>query len=540
VTFRTCLASVLFLATGFSRQTASPPTYRLSGTVVDSKAHSALPGAEVQVSPIGKPDLIESVIADANGRFEFNNLFAGKYSVEAARSGYLKSAFQQHGRYSTGVAAGPGLSSTDLVFSLKRKAAISGTITDQDGEPVPHANVRALRQAVLEGLRCVTEARESNTGEDGQYRIGDLEPGTYFLVATAQPWYTQQAMAAEHMTSEQGIARENISDNKLDAAYPVTYYPGVSDDSAAAPIQLLTGLHAEANLTLTAAAGAHVTASRSGGRGVNARLEAVNHFGIPIPVQSIYFSRQGQVFTVAPGRYELLAEWRDAAGPHSAQKIMEIGGSVTIDPATLGDHQRSVFASLADGSGGVRLSPASLALRDLSTLRILRSVPDSKGQIRWPAQELTSNRYELFFAGSNDFYVERVTAANAKVIGRTIEFGPDGAVQLQVKLGRGTALLNGKAEHNGAPTAGAMVLLLRDDFQYAPSLIRRDQSDSDGTFSLDNIVPGQYTLLALPTDDNLEYRRADVMQPYLAKGKKILIAPSGRYSETIELTDLNP
>ncbi|MGA8593949.1 MAG: carboxypeptidase-like regulatory domain-containing protein [Bryobacteraceae bacterium] len=538
VVFRACLASVLFLATGFGRQSPSPQTYRLSGTAVDSETRSPLPGTEVQVSPIGKPDLIESVIADANGRFEFSNLFAGKYSLEAVRSGYLRSSFEQHGRYSTAVVVGPGLSATDLIFPLKRKASISGTITDQDGEPVPHATVEALRQSVVEGLRAITDAGSGNAGEDGKYRIGGLESGTYFLVVTAQPWYSQQAIASEHELSVVGrIPTENAPDSKLDAAYPVTYYPGVSDDSEAAPIQLLAGTHSEANLSLTATPAVHAIVPRSGG--VNARLEAVNHWGASIPLRSVFFNRQGQVFTVAPGRYELSAGWRDSAGQHSARKIIEIGGSVTIDPASL-DDQRSVFASLGDAFSSARLSPSNLALRDLSTLRILRPVSSSKGQARWSAQELTSGRYELFFSGPEDFYVERVTATNAKVMGRTIEFGADGPVQIQVRLGRGTALLNGTVKQNGAPAAGAMVLMLRDDFPYAPSLIRRDQSDSDGTFSLANIVPGSYTLLALPSDDNLEYARADVMQRYLSKGKRILIAPSGRYSETIELTGDNP
>ncbi len=538
VVFRACLASVLFLATGFCRQARSPQTYRLSGTAVDSETRSPLPGTEVQVSPTGKPDLIESVIADANGRFEFNNLFAGKYSLEAVRSGYLRSSFEQHGRYSTAVVVAPGFSATDLIFPLKRKAAISGTITDQDGEPVPHATVEALRQGVAEGLRAITEAGSGNTGEDGNYRIGGLEPGTYFLVVTAQPWYSQQALVAER-GFEQGMAPENHPDNKLDLAYPVTYYPGVSDDSEAAPIQLLTGTHSEANLSLTATPAAHAIVPRSGGGGMNARLEAVNHWGVSIPLRSVFFNRQGQVFTVAPGRYELSGAWRDSAGQHSARKIIEIGGSVTIDPATL-DDQRSVFASLGDVSSSTRLSAVNLALRDLSTLRILRPVSSSKGEARWAAPELTSNRYELFFSGPEDFYVERVTASNAKVMGRTIEFGANGAVQIEVKLGRGTALVNGTVKQNGAPAAGTMVLMLRDDFPYAPSLIRRDQSDSDGTFSLANIVPGSYTLLALPSDDNLEYARADVMQRYLVKGKRILISPSGRYSETIELTGNDP
>ena len=73
-----------------------------------------------------------------------------------------------------------------------------------------------------------------------------------------------------------------------------------------------------------------------------------------------------------------------------------------------------------------------------------------------------------------------------------------------------------------------MVLLLPQDLAHAPSLTRRDQSDSDGTFSLTNVVPGHYTLLALPVDENLEYANAQVMQRYLASGKTLNVPAGGK------------
>src|SRR5690348_17702833 len=134
------LACCLLMGLAFTASSQQPPTsqtFALSGTVVDAATQAVLPGAEVQVSPVGKPQLIENVIADGNGRFAFNNLFAGKYSLSAADAGYLSATFQQHGGYSTGIAVGANLSSTDLVFPLHRGAIISGHVTDQDNEPVP-------------------------------------------------------------------------------------------------------------------------------------------------------------------------------------------------------------------------------------------------------------------------------------------------------------------------------------------------------------------------------------------------------------------
>jgi hypothetical protein len=86
---------------------------------------------------------------------------------------------------------------------------------------------------------------------------------------------------------------------------------------------------------------------------------------------------------------------------------------------------------------------------------------------------------------------------------------------------------------NGAALAGAMVLLLPENFE-APGLIRRDQSDGDGSFSLTDITPGRYLLLAVEANDGLEYAKPAVMQGYLNGAKKIVVEPGKRYEETVE------
>ena len=77
--------------------------------------------------------------------------------------------------------------------------------------------------------------------------------------------------------------------------------------------------------------------------------------------------------------------------------------------------------------------------------------------------------------------------------------------------------LTGVAVQNEQPFSAAMVLLLPEDVTRA-SLIRRDQSDSDGTFTLPEILPGRYTLIAIDNGKDLAYRDPAAIQPYLAQG----------------------
>jgi hypothetical protein len=58
---------------------------------------------------------------------------------------------------------------------------------------------------------------------------------------------------------------------------------------------------------------------------------------------------------------------------------------------------------------------------------------------------------------------------------------------------RGFGQIDGVAKRGDQPAGGVMVLLVPDENLI---LFRRDQSDSDGTFTLGNIVPGRYRLLA--------------------------------------------
>lgn len=514
----------------FCQPAPSPSIFKVAGTIVDAATNAPLAGAEVEVAPVGKSQLIEVAVADGAGRFEFENLFAGKYNLSAVHAGYLQTGYRQHGVYATAIVTGPALDNTRIVFPLTRKASVSGIITDQDGEPVPNATVYLLRRSVVEGLRGVRGGTQGRTGNDGRYTLGNLQPGEYFMAVTAQPWYALQ-MAA--------MGQRAGADNseKLDVAYPLTFFPGVTDDESAAALNVAPGARLEANVALTAMPAAHITIERSHGANTNARLQAATRWGFLVPAPGMFFSPQGQMFNVAPGRYRLLAGWRDAAGPHSIRHTVEVRGSMTLDPKSVED-QRSVSAVFLGPGGSERQRPGSLGLRNLETLEVLRAAASKDQTFRWPAEELTGNRYELVFNSPEDLYVDRVTATNARVTGRVLELGSGGPVQVKVWLARGRSSMTGKVEENGAPVAGAMVLLLPENFA-APGLIRRDQSDGDGSFSLSDITPGRYVLLALETNDDLEYAKAEAMEGYLGRGKRIVIEPGRRYQETAAYVGTN-
>src|SRR6202000_1681509 len=97
-------------------QTSAPASpYRISGTVVSTTGGQPLAGARVLIADTRNRRSIQSVVTSDDGRFAFQ-VKQGKYQLQAAKRGFLTSAYNQHERYSTAIATGPNLASENLTF----------------------------------------------------------------------------------------------------------------------------------------------------------------------------------------------------------------------------------------------------------------------------------------------------------------------------------------------------------------------------------------------------------------------------------------
>ena len=110
---------------------AAASTYRISGKVVDAHTGAALARCSVQIADVKERSESRNVTSSDAGAFSFDGLPVGKYRLVAQRRGYMALAYEQHGEYSTAIAVGPGLASTDLIFKfLTAEGVIAGTVTD--------------------------------------------------------------------------------------------------------------------------------------------------------------------------------------------------------------------------------------------------------------------------------------------------------------------------------------------------------------------------------------------------------------------------
>jgi len=68
-----------------------------------------------------------------------------------------------------------------------------------------------------------------------------------------------------------------------------------------------------------------------------------------------------------------------------------------------------------------------------------------------------------------------------------------------------------------------MMVLLPKDTGAWQSLARRDQSNSDGSFALRDVAPGQYTLVAIQDGWSLDWWRPELMGRYLPGGTAVTV-----------------
>jgi hypothetical protein len=141
---------------------------------------------------------VPRILTGADGRFLFRDLPMGSFTITATKGGYAEGA---SGRRRPGGDARPVVladaqRTMDVVVRVWKNAVITGTVTDEAGEPVVGLQVRALARTaslgnqsdptgfVRVGVRPFTPiATPALTDDRGVYRFANLTPGDYIVVA---------------------------------------------------------------------------------------------------------------------------------------------------------------------------------------------------------------------------------------------------------------------------------------------------------------------------------------------------------------------
>ena len=218
-------------------------TGRIRGRVLASDGGGPIRRAQVRIS--GSEVAPKASLTDAEGRFEFRDLPAGRFTLQATKSGYVSIQYGQTRPFESGkpieLADKQSVDTADI--GMPRGSVISGRIVDEYGDPIPDVSVTAMRQSWQGGRRRLVPSpgRIAQTNDLGQFRIYGLPPGEYYVSASLRSGGPElidmQLMASGAIAT----TTSGPSVSEPSSGYASTYYPGTANVGEAQRIPLGPG-----------------------------------------------------------------------------------------------------------------------------------------------------------------------------------------------------------------------------------------------------------------------------------------------------------
>jgi hypothetical protein len=528
ITLRKVLAAfVVVQAFAAANQAQAPETNStnragvISGSVTSSSGD--LPAnTTVYASPLGANVPPQNAVINTDGAFRIENLEVGVYRVWAAAPGFVVDpqniTTESRGIYHTG---------DSVTLTLRKGGVITGRVLKSNDVPVVAAPVRAFRVRDENGkpTEGSSALAERMTDDRGVYRMYGLLPGTYIVSAGGMTRFFGGSGTTAHDHDVPTFAPSATRDTAQEVVVR-------SGDEATADIQY-RGEPGHA-ISGTVVGGAAAQAGMSSGGSVN--LTDVKTRTMLMGSQASAFNDYVFVFYGLPdGEYELVAQQVSQARDFRASEpkrikiqgadvtgvnltvapLPAITGRVILDSSSPADCVKRRATAFQETLVSVRRQkrPAKSgaseeALADavpLSSLeQIAEAVPDAKGDFTLRNLRAGTYRVNVHLPGAA-WYLRSVTlgattkGADWKVIsdGVSVKQSVSG---LTVTISEGAAGVRGRltiAEGQRLPER-TIVYLVPAEKENATNPLRyfEGRAESDGTFRLRNVVPGDYLIHA--------------------------------------------
>jgi carboxypeptidase family protein len=475
----------------------------IRGRVTGADNGQPLRKAQVRLTSIGEgrmPTRFENQVTttDAQGRFEFAELPAGRYQLQAMKGGYVSLEYGQRRPVEAPkpieLFAAQTIEKID--FALPRGAVIAGRVFDEFGEPSANVSVAAMRfQYDGRGRRRLMSASGAATNDLGEFRMFALPPGDYYLL----------------------VHVGEFGDSIDRGTYAPLYYPGTTDVNLAERLTVASG-QTIANLTLTlqTARTARVsgTATDAEGKPMPGFM-VVNPLGAKVAGMNVLTTivQPDGSFTVGgltPGEYRFVARGVPMLG---SSESVTASATVAVDTSDIAG-LRVVAGKPVMAAGKIVVSGDPRASRQVrhSTLRLLAASDDDSMDFSFngnndgtPVNDdgsfqiaLQPGRMRLLVIGTPpEWSMKAVRLGGVDVTDTGIDVKPaEDLSSLEIELtDRINQTIGLVVNERNEPVKDYLVVIFSKDRQkWSPQsrAVRSVRSDQDGRFTVGGLPSGEY------------------------------------------------
>ena len=520
-----------------ARAPAQNTGYSVRGTVLDS----------VSGQPLGRA-LIElnqdfATLTGGDGQFSFDNVPSGSYMVTVAKPGYFGFGFASGlmSRPNSGIPMQPrpprqiqvGPDMAALTFRITPLAVITGQVTLSTSDPADGIQVSAYTQRMQNGRLHWILADSARTRSDGSFRLDNLSAGNYLV-------YTQPSLDHDGPATTRGPS----------FGYPAVYYPGVTDPASAGLLSLRAGQHAEADISLVRQPFFPVTAVvRTSDPGQFLSFTVLDGSGRQTRISASYDRRTQTVTADVPnGSWSLDAHsfGREALWGRADFQVAgaPVGLAISLLPVPhIPVNISRDFTASTDPSQPFQTSGPGINLflssaGDFSMFPYgggINSVEGSQGK-QWELRVQEPGRYWVQAQAFPPAYISSISSGGVDLAANPLLIvpGSDPApidVTLRNDGGTITGDVPGESRTlTGGASAGVQqpqIWIYAIPLFPTPSTIPTGFLQPDGNFTIPNLAPGSYQVIACDSQQDIDFHSPTGLAAWAGKGQSVTVDPGG-------------
>jgi protocatechuate 3,4-dioxygenase beta subunit len=509
---KTALPLMALLALPLAAQTGDSKPASVQGTVTNSVTGAPVPRVHVTLEGSNSDQPVRyGSTSGADGRFSFTGIPPGAWSAMGERVGFVASRSSPRER--TRIVLKSDDNKTGIEIRLTPTGAITGRITNSDGDPVEGAGVSAESRG---------GAGSGVTDESGQFRIGGLAPGKYILSAQHGDIF--------------GGRPEIRTDGTFDVHNATTYYPGVLTQNEAGKVGVLAGDETGGiNIQLV-----RVPFVRVSGKVIDfpdnvqqaAIMVSQGNFGNGTQLRH---DGSFETWRLNPGMYTISAEWTAPNGD-----TVRTGGVEILVAGSNIDHIELRVIPDSDIPGRLEFEDDDARqmphAKPTVTLQVVEgdndgpSVPiDDNGA--FSLKKIPAGKYQLNVSWGTA-YVKSIRLGNSLIDGNVLDLSNGSSGQdLSLLMSSATGSVSGVVQTDSARPEGAMVAITAADAQavFEP---RVAQIAADGTYTITGLPPGKYKLVAAA---ELQGMQSNDVFGYEDQMESIEIMPKEKVTKDLKL-----